>query len=103
MADQYAIRPISDDEYAAFRRVGEHSFNSGPTPAARWPRLRRQFEAERSLAAFDPALPAGLGLVGTTGVYSFQMAVPGANLTEICITAVSDLPSHRRRVILRSL
>ena len=78
MADQYAIRPISADEYAAFRRVHDHSFNSGPAPAARWPRLRRQFEAERSLAAFDPALPAGRGLVGTTGVYSFQMAVPGA-------------------------
>ena len=50
MADQYAIRPITDDEYAAFRRVHEHSFNSGPAPAARWPRMRRQFEADRSLA-----------------------------------------------------
>ncbi len=88
MADQYVIRPISDGEYAAFRRVHDHSFNSGPAPAARWPRLRRQFEAERSLAAFDPALPAGLGLVGTTGVYSFQMAVPGAVFPVAGVTAV---------------
>jgi predicted acetyltransferase len=103
MADQYAIRPISADEYAAFRRVHDHSFNSGPAPAARWPRLRRQFEAERSLAAFDPALPAGLGLVGTTGVYSFQMAVPGAVFPVAGVTAVSVLPTHRRRGILRAL
>jgi predicted acetyltransferase len=103
MADQYEIRPISDDEYAAFRRVHDHSFNSGPPPAARWPRLRRQFEAERSLAAFDPGLPAGLGLVGTTGVYSFRMAVPGAVFPVAGVTAVSVLPTHRRRGILRSL
>jgi predicted acetyltransferase len=103
MADQYVIRPISDDEYAAFRRVHDHSFNSGPAPAARWPRLRRQFEAERSLAAFDPGLPAGRGLVGTTGVYSFLMAVPGAVFPVAGVTAVSVLPTHRRRGILRSL
>jgi predicted acetyltransferase len=103
MADQYAIRPISDAEYASFRRVHDHSFNSGPAPAARWPRLLRQFEAERSLAAFDPALPAGRGLVGTTGVYSFRMAVPGAVFPVAGVTAVSVLPTHRRRGILRSL
>jgi predicted acetyltransferase len=103
MADQYVIRPISDDEYAAFRRVHDHSFNSSPAPAARWPRLRRQFEAERSLAAFDPGLSAGLGLVGTTGVYSFQMSVPGAVFPVAGVTAVSVLPTHRRRGILRSL
>jgi predicted acetyltransferase len=103
MADQYPIRPISDDEYAAFRRVHDHSFNSGPAPAARWPRLRRQFEAERSLAAFDPALPARLAIVGTTGVYSFQMAVPGAVFPVAGVSAVSVLPTHRRRGILRSL
>jgi len=44
MADQYAIRPISDHEYAAFRRVHDHAFNAGPAPADRWARsLRRIF------------------------------------------------------------
>jgi predicted acetyltransferase len=103
MADQYAIRPITDDEYAAFRRVHDHAFNSGPAPDARWPRMLRQFEADRSLAAFDAGLPAGLGIVGTTGVYSFLMAVPGAVLPTAGVTAVSVLPTHRRRGILRSL
>jgi hypothetical protein len=97
MADQHAIRPITDDEYAAFRRVHEHSFNSGPAPAARWPRMQRQFEADRSLAAFDPGLPAGLDLVGTAGVYSFPMAVPGAVLPVAGVTMVAVLPTHRRR------
>jgi predicted acetyltransferase len=103
MADQYAIRPITVDEYAAFRRVHEHSFNSSPAPAARWPRMVRQFEAERSLAAFDSVLPAGLGIVGTTGVYSFQMAVPGAVLPVAGVSMVGVLPTHRRRGTLRSL
>jgi len=65
--------------------------------------MLRQFEADRSLAAFDPELSAGLGIVGTTGVYSFLMAVPGAVLPTAGITAVSVLPTHRRRGILRSL
>jgi hypothetical protein len=101
MADQHAIRPITDDEYAAFRLVHEHSFNSGPTPAARWPRMRRQFEADRSLGAFDPALPPGRDIVGTAGVYSFSMAVPGAVLPVAGVTMVAVLPTHRRRGILR--
>jgi predicted acetyltransferase len=103
MADQHAIRPITDDEYAAFRLVHEHSFNSGPAPAARWPRMRRQFEANRSLGAFDPALPAGRDIVGTAGVYSFPMTVPGAVLPVAGVTMVAVLPTHRRRGILRSM
>jgi predicted acetyltransferase len=103
MADQHAIRPITDDEYAAFRLVHEHSFNSGPAPAARWPRMRRQFEASRSLGAFDPGLPVGRDIVGTTGVYSFPMTVPGAVLPVAGVTMVAVLPTHRRRGILRSM
>jgi len=103
MADLYAIRPITDDEYAAFRLVHQHSFNSGPTPAARWPRMRRQFEADRSLGVFDPGLPPGRDIVGTAGVYSFPMAVPGAVLPVAGVTMVAVLPTHRRRGILRSM
>jgi predicted acetyltransferase len=103
MADQYAIRPVTDDEFAAFRRVHEHSFNHGPAPAARWPRMRRQFEADRSLGAIDPGLPAGANVVGTAGVYSFPMAVPGATIPVAGVTMVAVLPTHRRRGILRSM
>src|SRR5258707_15846191 len=103
MADPYPIRPITADEYAAFRVVHEHAFNSGPARAADLPRINRQFEADRSLAAFDTALPASAGPVGTAGVYSLRMAVPGAVLPIAGVTAVSVLPTYRRRGILRSL
>ncbi len=80
MAEEFPIRPVTADEFASFRHVHEHAFNAGPPSAARWARGRRQFEPERSLAAFDAALPAGEQLVGTTGAYSLRMAVPGAVL-----------------------
>ena len=103
MADPYPIRPITADEYDGFRRVHSHAFNSAPLSPARRARARRQFEPQRSLAATDAALPAGEDLVGTTGVYSLRMSVPGALLPVAGVTAVSVLPSHRRRGVLRSL
>jgi predicted acetyltransferase len=103
MADPYPIRPITAEEYGGFRRVHSHAFNSGPLSPARGARALRQFEPDRSLAALDSALPAGDAVVGTTGVYSLRMAVPGAVLPAAGVTAVSVLPTHRRRGVLRSL
>ena len=103
MADPYPIRPITADEYPFFRRVGEHAFNGGPASPARWARALRQFEPERSLAAIDDTLPAGETIVGTAGAYSLRMTVPGATLPVAGVSAVSVLPSHRRRGVLRSL
>jgi predicted acetyltransferase len=103
MADPYPIRPIAADEYAYFRRVHDHAFNRGPASPAFWARALRLFEPDRSLAAFDAALPAGETLVGTTGAFSLRMTVPGAALPVAGVTAVSVLPSHRRRGVLRSL
>jgi predicted acetyltransferase len=103
MADPYPIRPITADEYAGFRLVHDHAFNTGPVPPVRWARALRQFEPDRSLAAVDAALPADQALVGTTGAYSLRMTVPGAALPAAGVTAVSVLPSHRRRGVLRSL
>ena len=103
MADRYPIRPIAADEYAYFRRVHDHAFNRGPASPAFWSRALRLFEPDRSLAAFDATLPAGETLVGTTGAYSLRMTVPGAALPVAGVTAVSVLPSHRRRGVLRSL
>jgi hypothetical protein len=36
MADPYPIRPITAEEYAAFRRVHDHAFNTGPVSPVRW-------------------------------------------------------------------
>ena len=103
MAEDYPIRPITGNQYAAFRRVHQHAFNAGPLSASAAERGLRQFEAERSLAAFDAALPADAAVVGTTGAYSLQLSVPGAVLPAAGVSAVSVLPSHRRRGVLRSL
>jgi predicted acetyltransferase len=103
MADPYPIRPITGDEYASFRLVHQHSFNGGPSSPAGTARSLRQFEPDRSLAAVDAALPDGERLVGTTGAYSLRMTVPGTVRPAAGVTAVSVLPSHRRRGVLRSL
>jgi predicted acetyltransferase len=103
MAEDYPIRPVTADEFPVFRRVHGHAFNGGAPSAVRQARAVRQFEAERSLAAFDDSLPAGESIVGTAGAYTFAMAVPGAVLPVAGVTAVTVLPSHRRRGVLRSL
>ena len=103
MADLYPIRPIADSEFAAYRLVDEHAFHQGPPRESRLPLARRLFEADRSLAAFDPALPASAGPVGIAGAYSFRMSVPGGLVPTAGVTYVAVLPTYRRRGILRSL
>ena len=103
MADLYPIRPIADSEFAAYRLVDDHAFHQGPVRESRMPLLRRLFEADRSLAAFDPALPASAGPVGIAGAYSFRMSVPGGLVPTAGVTYVAVLPTYRRRGILRSL
>ncbi|HEX4832063.1 MAG TPA: GNAT family N-acetyltransferase, partial [Trebonia sp.] len=111
MAAAYPIRPVRRDEFAAFRHADEHAFNGpGPDPG-RMELSARLFEPERSLAALDPAAPgyaAGApardgDIVGTAGAFTFQMTVPGGVLPVAGVTAVSVLPTHRRRGIARSL
>jgi predicted acetyltransferase len=103
MADPYPIRPITDNEFAAYRAVDEHAFHSGPPPERDMRIIRRLFEAQRSLAAFDPALPSSAGPVGIAGAYSFDMSVPGGVVPAAGVTYVAVLPTYRRRGILRSI
>ena len=103
MADPFPIRPVTDEEFTAFHAVQEHAFHAGPPREARLPLLHRLFEPDRSLAAFDPALPPSEGPVGVAGAYTFQLSVPGGRLPTAGVTFVAVLPSYRRRGILRSL
>jgi predicted acetyltransferase len=103
MADPYPIRPVTEDEYPAFRAVDEHAFATGPLREAELALRLRTFEPPRSLAAFDPALGAGAGPVGIAGAYTFQMSVPGGLLPTAGVSHVAVLPTYRRRGILRSL
>jgi predicted acetyltransferase len=103
MTEPYPIRPVPLDEFTAFHAVDEHAFHSGPLPERQLPLVRRLFEADRSLAAFDPALPASAGPVGVAGAYTFRMGVPGGLVPTAGVSYVAVLPTYRRRGILRSL
>jgi predicted acetyltransferase len=97
-ASPYPIRPVTEGEFDAFHLVDEHAFHGSPASAAELERALSLFEWPRSLAAFDGATP-----VGITGIYSFQLCVPGALLPAAGVSWVGVLPTHRRQGVLRSL
>jgi len=97
--DPYPIRPVGLEEFDAFSNVDMHAFHSSPLSDEDRQRVTSRLEFDRSLAAFDGAMP-----VGTAGAFSFQLAVPGLLLLPAAgVTWVSVLPSHRRRGVLTSL
>ncbi len=98
MATSFPIRAIGEDELGAWLTVHEHAFHAGPGSARDRASLLARFEFARSLAAFD-----GAAMVGTAGVFSFQMRVPGALVPMAGVSMVAVLPSHRRRGILSAL
>ena len=70
-----------------------------PTPdAAGVERVRAAIELDRTLAAFDDGQ-----VVGTAGINTYQMTVPGGSLPTAGVTRVSVLSTHRRRGILTRL
>jgi predicted acetyltransferase len=98
MAAAYPVRAISESEFAAFYAVIEHAFNSPyPTDEERRHDLGI-VEFDRTLAAFD-----GAQIVGTAAAVTLRMTVPGSAAQVAGVTAVSVLPSHRRRGILTGL
>jgi predicted acetyltransferase len=99
MTDDYPLRPVAPDQFAAFLTVGERAFNSNwPLESLREHELGT-FEFDRSIAAFDGDL-----IVGSAAAYTFRLAVPGGELAGAAgVTAVSVLPSHRRRGILSAM
>jgi len=94
----YPIRPIADDELAAFHAVDAQAFNGRPPSPQHLARVLARLEFDRTLAAFD-----GEAMVGKAGAFSFQMRVPGAMAAVAGVTMVAVLPSHRRRGILTAM
>jgi predicted acetyltransferase len=92
------IRPITPEQGDEFSAVMAAAFGETFTEEEladhdRW------FEYERSVAAFD-----GDRMVGTGGAYSMDLTLPGLTTIPIGgLTAISVLPTHRRRGILRSM
>jgi predicted acetyltransferase len=95
----YPIRPITAAEFDAFHNVAMHAFHSPPQSDEERRLAVSHLEFDRTLAAFDGGLP-----VGTAGVYSFRLAVPGSRVLPAAgVTWVSVLPSHRRRGVLTAI
>lgn len=93
----YPIRAISENEWQAFSDVLGEGFNWNPNPQQQ-ERFKSHTEFDRTLAAFDGDVVAGV-----TAIFSLSMTVPGGPIPVAGVTAVSVLPSHRRRGILSSL
>jgi predicted acetyltransferase len=55
-------------------------------------------ELDRALVAYD-----GERLVGTAGIFSMQVTVPGGELPMAGVTMVGVHPTHRRRGVLREM
>lgn len=95
---EYEIRPITPDEFPAYLRTNMAAFGEQPTEQdiARWQPL---VEFDRSLAVYD-----GADIAGTAGILSFGLTLPGgATIPVAGVTAVTVLPSHRRRGLLRAM
>jgi predicted acetyltransferase len=98
MADPYPIRPFGPDEFNATYVVDEHAFLGRPMSDKRREAYLRQFEFDRSLAAYDGSTP-----VGVTSIYSLRMCLPGTMAPVAGVTYVAVLPTYRRQGILSSL
>jgi predicted acetyltransferase len=85
------IRTISEDELPQFIRALDLAF-SGVASAETIERESALAEPDRCFAAFD-----GPDIVGTTGVFTMPMTVPGGELDVGFVTAVGVRPTHRRR------
>lgn len=92
MADVYPMRPISEGEFRAFFAVIEHALHARQPTSEEMQHDLPVFEFDRSLAALD-----GAEIVGTSGVLSLHMTVPGGAAPVAGVTAVATAPTHRRR------
>jgi predicted acetyltransferase len=91
------LRPVSAEEFPAYFRALSEAFNADPRDADRDQDFT-VFEPERSLAALD-----GKDIVGTSGIYTRTMTVPGGELPVAAVTLVTVAPTHRRRGVLTAM
>jgi len=94
---EYELRPIRPEEWDAFVAADAVAFGWNPS-AEEFVDVRQIFEMDRSLATFD-----GPDIVSTTGIFSWEMTVPGGSLPTAGVTWVSVLPTHRRKGVLTAM
>lgn len=91
------IRPIEPDEAEPFFAAAASAFGNAADPDY-VEQTRAIAEFDRSLATFD-----GEEIVGTTGIFSLDLTVPGAKLATAGVTWVSVKPTHRRSGVLTNM
>jgi predicted acetyltransferase len=91
------IRPATADEAEPFLRTTEGAFHGGfhPDDLAMFASL---FEPDHSLVALEDGR-----MVGTTGIYTRELTIPGTVMSVAGVTLVGVLPTHRRRGVLTAL
>lgn len=94
------LRPIAAEEIGAFREADRRAFHAPQRPEGkRDPNPWELAELDRTLAAFDGAVIAGLGRI-----YSFEITVPGgATLPAAAVSWIGVVPTHRRRGVLSAI
>ena len=93
------IRSVHEDELPAYLDALSTSFLERPDTARIAAEVRSLWDLSRALAALD----AGR-IVGTFRSFASELTVPGlGRLPATAIAAVSVLPTHRRRGILRGM
>lgn len=92
------LRPITEDEYLPFMTSLISTFGGTPKPE-RMEVHRPYMEFDRTVAAFD-----GSRIVGTSGVESFKMTLPGLTTVPAGgVTMVTVSPTNRRQGILTGM
>jgi len=91
---EFEIRTISSDELEAFRRCQSYAFGNDFNPE-HLEIGRPLFEMDRNIAAFDAT-----EMIGTAGIFSFDLTIPGGSIPAAGVTMVSVKPTHRRKGVL---
>jgi len=94
---RFEVRTPAAEEFEAFLAVNATAFGRQAEPG-RWERALRLVEPGRQLGAWEDG-----ACVGSAGVFTFEMSVPGGSLPCAGVTWVGVLPTHRRRGVLTAL
>ncbi len=86
-----------DGEPRAFHQAGELAFGDRARDED-VEAFESTFEPDRAIGAYD-----GDRLVGTAGILSFELTIPGGIVPSAGVTLVGVHPTHRRRGILRRM
>jgi predicted acetyltransferase len=91
------IRVCPPDRFAELLRAAEIPF-AEDSPDDMIGRVERVADKERFVGAFD-----GDRIVGTSGVFTMKLQVPGGEVAAGGVTWVSVLPSHRRQGLMSGM